>query len=1252
MLFNFASFVEKVKDEDPDIRQMALYDLLTELQKEAFNLDETNQKIVVIAVLERLDDTSSEVQGIAVKCLSPLVKKIKELQAEKLVTTLSTKCLHEAKKEKRDIACTALKTMVAEIPADFSTAVRKLTGPLVADLDKLKDDQVRLEVLDVLNDVLKRFGAIVAEDHERLQAILLEELSARSASRRKKAIVCLASLCVVSTDALFATVVRTLLDGIEHHAGEELRKYIQCCSAVSRTAGQRLGRSLERIVPLLVNHIRATRKVESDEEDEVRENIIQAFESFTLRCPGQVTPFFPDIIAVCKEFLTWDPNYDYDEGEGMDQDTEDAGDEDAMEDEELDQDEEDGVSWKVRKAAAKCLSAIVTTRPDMLEAIYLSMCCGADTTLPDRFKEREESVKLDVFKTFEHLLQATRVVPTSQKADDKLAFTVSGTFHIHVEQRPEVRYLLEAKERIVRGIAKCLKEKSVKIRIGCFALLQELAALLGPQLAPDVRTFVGAIRDALTEKSGNSTLKTEALVFLRLLLVTTTDPDAFRPHLDALLPPVFQCVNDRYYKIIAEALRVCGELVPVLGRLPEVDGRRMTKQLFDCVFARLATPDVDQDVKESAIVTVGKILKESGSRLGADDAHKSQALLLSLLGNEMARLVTTKALAGLRRVDINAPVLNGILTELAGFLRKSNRPLRQAALTTLKDFVSCQGGKVDAALYNKMMEELAPLLSDQDLHLSYLALELCTAILANHPAAVKQVETLVLSKVMVLLRSQLLQGHALEAVLGLFEALSEHSTIGYPNLLAQVLKVVADPGASKQVVGSIAQVVATLSVHAAPQHRDATIQKFSGDLDSKNEQDVIVALTCLGEIGRQLDLSAVKDLVARVRGHFTSGSEVVKGVAAAALGRVAAGNPQRYVPQILADIAGNEQQRYLLLRCLKELIAVSATPAHGPLVPFIPSVLPLLLEYAESPEEGIRNVVAECVGKLALMDPRGVLPQLKIHGAPGAGPAKRATIITALKYTITESHQEIDAFLSADLPEFLTPALKHEEPVNIRRAAVLLLTAAAHQKPDLVRRHLRPYMAALYAETPVDKSLIREVNLGPFKHKLDDGLELRKAAFECMDILLDNPTATSLLEYLNDYGAFITHVSLGLKDDNQDIRMLAHLMVVKLTKIPNAAVPLLTALDSVTDLLTATVTKKLKANAVQQEKDRHDDLLKSCLRAIEAVARNLRGALDTPKFAELYHRVAKVDRELREMLERLQKEGEGPEGEGDTAGRP
>ena len=46
-------------------------------------------------------------------------------------------------------------------------------------------------------------------------------------------------------------------------------------------------------------------------------------------------------------------------------------------------------------------------------------------------------------------------------------------------------------------------------------------------------------------------------------------------------------------------------------------------------------------------------------------------------------------------------------------------------------------------------------------------------------------------------------------------------------------------------------------------------------------------------------------------------------------------------------------------------------------------------------------------------------------------------------------------------------------------------------------------LGIIYGETTVKPSLIRTVQVGPFKHKVDDGLELRIAAFECLDTALD-----------------------------------------------------------------------------------------------------------------------------------------------------
>jgi cullin-associated NEDD8-dissociated protein 1 len=100
-------------------------------------------------------------------------------------------------------------------------------------------------------------------------------------------------------------------------------------------------------------------------------------------------------------------------------------------------------------------------------------------------------------------------------------------------------------------------------------------------------------------------------------------------------------------------------------------------------------------------------------------------------------------------------------------------------------------------------------------------------------------------------------------------------------------------------------------------------------------------------------------------------------------------------------------------------------------------------------------------------------------------------VIQAIRYTLPDSDEAFDAVLKTTLLDMLSIMLRDKELEN-RRLALTTLNSAAHNKPDLIIPNLGQLLPLAMKESVIKPELVREVMMGPFKHKVDDGLEVRK----------------------------------------------------------------------------------------------------------------------------------------------------------------
>jgi len=1027
------------------------------------------------------------------------------------------------------------------------------------------------------------------------------------------------------------------------------RFLVSTVGTLARSTPQKFGTHLQALAPYVLGVLsdeelgaadhNSDDETEVDPEtEELRESALVSLEALVGSCPADMQPFMSEAVDGSLRYLKYDPNVAESDDEEMEgaQDTgsddgvtEDVGDEDD-EFADLDGDDAfsdvDDVSWKVRRCAAKALYTIVASSSAADHALLFSSIAPA---LISRLNnEREDSVRLEVLSATTALIRKTGPASATESSYASGSDANSSVGNSRKRRRqdseaavadPEFKGLVQTRAsppivpasppsghqadlagivpKIVQALNKLWKKGSVALKQGATILLRTLALSRNGALADHLQRIEDLIADALKPStaatgggaSGSSatvaSLQIEALLLISTIIETNTT-SVLIPFVIALITPVTAIVRDRNYKVASETLGTVEQFVKALTppRLPTAnqDHAIHIDKLYNVVIDRVTDNNTDLEVRHRAIQVFGVLIARTSSTqlLSPSSRTKGLGVLSDRLKNETTRLPSARAIglvgeAASVQDSIGSAWIQDVVLEMAAQLRKADRALRGSCLEALQYIAlnTVTAAQLELATNQQLEDMLLTLVNSHDLHLLTPTLVILAKIIpTNAQALVNEQAVQALCSV----TQTRLEGPPLKAYLLVVKVIGE-SGAG-----AALMKGLLQIGTSGETI-VLGRAVGTLLVYGGS-NLGVSWPNFLEEVQtSPDVRATCLALTVLGEVGFRMGPSSPLGIDTFVK-SLSAESDKVRLAAAMALGSATSSNIPKFLPVILSRLSGSPSEDYLYLHALKEVLQHSET-ASADLAPFASELWQKLFAVANT--EDNRAVGAECIGRLATIDPETYVPELS-KSLQDSDTSIRGTVIAAFRFTLTSTGSSYNTLLARTITPILKSMLTDPDISN-RRLAITTLNAAIHNKPELVIPNIGGLLPLVLADSFINPKLIKTVKIGPFQHSEDSGLDLRKTAYGTMYALLDTPMAIRHLSI----PAIFDRVLDGIPDD-QDIRTLCNLMLARLATIdPDETRRRLSPLAERFKVVLGT---KIKENAVKQEIEKVNDANSAVIR--------------------------------------------------------
>lgn len=1210
--YKIKELLKKSEQYDADERYMATEDLRKELNSIKGPLESSIQVPVRQAMLRLIMDKGKDVGTIAIKCLAACVSKLEFSQVRMIAKTLADLTIDqnndEEKEALRDSFASGLRTIILAVEESHAKELMTEIVPILLRGVQGSNVNARLITMDVLQVLLRRFGRLADDHHDAVLNTLSALLENDNTSVRKSASLTLGPLVSVVGDKLFSTLAEKVISGL---SGANPGCYIQTIGIISKAAGVRVGQHLERIIPLLQNFCTDFEGATAeDDRVELWHDCLRAFESLIQQCPTKVTPYIPDnnnrrgLVTLATDMLKWDPN-DAGECGAAAMEDEDDGEEDWGDDGDDGEDwgddggdagngwGDDGggapvmdnlsdQSWKVRQAAAGVLSSFVRCRGDILKDYYLQLV----ESFIARFRERDAVVQEEILLATAYLLRQSVVEETSDNKNENADSEELPDAPMLVRARSQFGALGDKTSDIVDKCCTLYPTADTASQAAVFVVLTELInARQG-----NVQEFMSKLAPLVVAGISATGSAKRDLVVSALKCAT----HLLQNHNHASLGPFFESILEATMTALARpADQVKRQALGVLAGIASAGGRGgefpLAPTLFKCVFAQLKIKDNASSLKVAAIRAMSMLVAHCGNSL-SEEIPQVLPVLKERLGNSVSAMATLRAITTIAnaecKVDLHYIAITCV-NELCSFMRQASSALRHLTVKCLEALVRTQGMKLESM--GQIIKELSPHLNDEDLYLTHLTLALLSSCLEANASIAKEYPGSVLPSTLKLAQSPLLQGDCLKSLIQFYQASVTHgknvSAMSYEKLMKSLLDSV-NPNLPSQAYNTIAKCLAGMALTMAKTDGKAqttkTVAQFTKDITNKKTSDSskTVALLTIGEIGRNLDLSTdhpkLNDVAFSV---FSSQDTTLRTAAAFALGSICVGNMDKFLSKLLNLINTQKEEQYGLLMALRETISASSQS-----FPQSSTVASLLYERAESPDEGVRVMVAECLGRLAVKD-QDILVKLESL-CECKSERSREVMVTALRTSFTPE-ANWDAIESA-LPKFFK--LLDDESLTVRQQAILTLNSLVRSRVDIIHSQLlnELVLPALYKGIEPIKELIETVNYGNFTEVVDGGLSLRRCVFQALGSLVEcDPGRLDLQKY-------ITSIQKGMIDNSIQIQMMTMSIFEKLgTNYPSH---MLEILDGLPSKIMPCVKGNIKASKIEKTGAEAKDALRSLVK--------------------------------------------------------